>query len=196
MPSAHRRRAPTFARWARTASALTIRNCWFSVSNRICVTARTNRRWCAVSSPRTALVRLAPAAMQPQPLLGMLAHPAFDHRRDRLHGAADVDLPSASRGGSIASVISTRKLLPSGLRTTRSAVDRAFDLPREHRDQRIGTAAPAEENHFDALGHVLVDQHADMRAAPAAAARASPARRGRSAISSPISGARSLTMSR
>jgi hypothetical protein len=34
---------------------------------------------------------LPPAAMQPEPLLGMLAHPALDHRRDRLHGARYVD---------------------------------------------------------------------------------------------------------
>ena len=40
--------------------------------------------------PLTLLV--APAAVQPEPLLGMLAHPAFDHVGDRLHGALDVDL--------------------------------------------------------------------------------------------------------
>ncbi len=34
---------------------------------------------------------LPPAVMQPEPLLGMLAHPAFDHRGDRLHGPLDVD---------------------------------------------------------------------------------------------------------
>ena len=30
--------------------------------------------------------------MQPEPLLGMLADPAFDHRCDGLHGALDIDL--------------------------------------------------------------------------------------------------------
>ena len=35
---------------------------------------------------------LPPAAMQPQPLFGMLAHPALDDIRDRLHRALNVDL--------------------------------------------------------------------------------------------------------
>ena len=35
---------------------------------------------------------VAPAPVQPEPLLGMLAHPAFDHIGDGLHGAGDVDL--------------------------------------------------------------------------------------------------------
>ena len=34
---------------------------------------------------------LTPSAMQPEPLLGIFADPAFDHRRDRLHRALDVD---------------------------------------------------------------------------------------------------------
>ena len=34
----------------------------------------------------------APAAVQPEPLLGMLADPAFDHAGDDLHGAGDIDL--------------------------------------------------------------------------------------------------------
>src|ERR1700737_1416574 len=32
-----------------------------------------------------------PAPVQPEPLLGMLAHPALDHRRHRLHGGPNVD---------------------------------------------------------------------------------------------------------
>src|SRR5258708_33745863 len=35
----------------------------------------------------------APAPVHPQPLLGMFAHPSFDHGRDRLHCALEVDLP-------------------------------------------------------------------------------------------------------
>src|SRR6516165_11467431 len=35
--------------------------------------------------------RSPPAPVQPQPLVGMLAHPALDHRGNRLHGAAHVD---------------------------------------------------------------------------------------------------------
>ena len=62
----------------------------------------------------------APAPMQPQPLLGMLTHPSFDHRGDDLHGACDLDssVRIAARG-SIASVRSTRKRWRSGSRTTR-----------------------------------------------------------------------------
>ena len=72
--------------------------------------------------------------------------------------------PLASRTGAIPSVISATKLLPSGLRITRKPVNWASGLSRQLRDQRIGHAAPAEEDHFDAFGVMLIDQHADMRA--------------------------------
>ena len=45
------------------------------------------------------------------------------------------------------------------------AVDRAFEMPGELRQQRIGHGALAEEGHLDAAHVILVDQHADMGAA-------------------------------
>src|SRR5450631_79252 len=38
-------------------------------------------------------VQLSPAAVQPQPLVRILANPALDHRRNRLHGSLDIDFP-------------------------------------------------------------------------------------------------------
>ena len=43
-------------------------------------------------------------------------------------------------------------------------MDRRAGLACQHRDQRIGEAAPAEERHLDAAGIMLVGQHADMDA--------------------------------
>src|SRR5882762_7642692 len=37
--------------------------------------------------------RLPPAPVHPQPLIGIFADPALDHRRDRLHRSLNVDLP-------------------------------------------------------------------------------------------------------
>ena len=48
-----------------------------------------NRLWTRV---KTGKVDLSPAAVQPQPLVRIFAHPAFDHRSDRLHRALDIDL--------------------------------------------------------------------------------------------------------
>src|SRR5581483_3174716 len=36
---------------------------------------------------------LSPAAMQPQPLIRILANPSLDHGSDRLHCALHIDLP-------------------------------------------------------------------------------------------------------
>ena len=71
-----------------------------------CTVIPTNRILPAASSPgrppgspprpehaaRRAMVFRPPAAVQPEPLLGMLANPAFDYAGDDLHGAGDVDL--------------------------------------------------------------------------------------------------------
>ena len=66
--------------------------------------------------------------MQPQPLIGIFADPALNHRRDRLHGALDIDL---ARGV-------THRLYffgqfgaktMAGQADNADAVNRAFDLP-------------------------------------------------------------------
>jgi len=48
-----------------------------------------------------------PAAMQPQPLLRVLAHPAFHHVGDCLHGGFDVDAAVGSARRAIGSVRSS-----------------------------------------------------------------------------------------
>ena len=73
-------------------------------------------------------------------------------------------LPSASRGGSIASVTLQLEAV-AGIAHHADAVDRAFDVAGEPRDQRIGAGAAAEECHRHARDRILIDQHGDMRAA-------------------------------
>src|SRR5260370_37673786 len=85
-----------------------------------------------------------PSAVQPQPLLGMFAHPALDHRRDRLHGGLDVDLVAgvARRLDRFADLGAEAS---AGEADGAHAVNRAIEMPGKARDQRIGFAAPAEE---------------------------------------------------
>src|SRR5579859_6258216 len=45
------------------------------------------------ASSRSRAFGLPPAAVQPQPLIGIFADPTLDHGRDRLHGSLNVDLP-------------------------------------------------------------------------------------------------------
>ena len=44
------------------------------------------------------------------------------------------------------------------------AMDRAFDLPQQARQHRIGLGLAAEEGDLDAVGQILVDQHGDVLA--------------------------------
>src|ERR1700691_3093084 len=101
--------------------------------------------------------------MEPEPLRRMLAYPGFHHRGYRLHGAAYVDtaLGVARRINRVGDF--DPEAIAVRLADDAQAVNRAFALPRNHGDQRIGAAAPPKENDLDAFGHVLVDQHADMR---------------------------------
>ena len=99
--------------------------------------------------------------MQPQPLLGIFAHPAFDHRGHRLHGAGDVDIAGgvARRLHFFADL--APKAVAVGIAHDAKPTDRRAGLPGQERDQRIGEAAAAEERHLDAAGIMLVGQHAD-----------------------------------
>jgi hypothetical protein len=110
MPSGHRRLAPTFARPVRMASALTIRNCWFNTSNRIWEQSQTKLGLRAYRHRRCSQSHCAGYSRTQASTTEVIACivPRMSIR------------PSASRGGSIGSVISTQKLLPSGLRTTRN----------------------------------------------------------------------------
>src|SRR5260370_29458352 len=99
-----------------------------------------------------------PSAVQPQPLLGMFAHPALDYRRDRLHGGLDVD-PTAGVARRLDRFADLGAKAPAGEADGTHAVNRAIEVPGNARDQRIGFAAPAEERHVHALAQMLVDQH-------------------------------------
>src|SRR5579872_2741859 len=101
--------------------------------------------------------------MQPQPLLWMLAHPAFDYRSDHLHCAAYVDTAFgiARRSDWLGDL--DREAVAVSLAHNTQAMNRSVALPRDHRNQRVSAAAPSKKQDLDALGHVLVDQHADMR---------------------------------
>src|SRR5664279_3537120 len=95
----------------------------------------------------------SPAAVQPKPLLGMFADPAFDHAGNDLHGAGDVDFSvgSARRRdllGDLAAEAVPRQ--PDNA----SAVDRAVEMASQPRDQRVGHGAAAEESHLDAA-HII-----------------------------------------
>src|SRR4051812_17262317 len=102
--------------------------------------------------------------MLPKPLLGVFAHPALDHRGDGLHRARDINatFPVAwqlDRFGYFAP-----EMIAVGLPHSAHAADRAFQMARELRDQRVGPAGPPEEGHIDATLIMLVDQHADVLA--------------------------------
>src|SRR5260370_18924993 len=82
--------------------------------------------------------------MHPQPLLGVLAHPAFDHRRDRLHGALDVDLAVgiARRLDGLGQI--DAEAMAGGQADDARAVDRAISVPRPSgEDEPPLAAAPA-----------------------------------------------------
>ena len=132
---------------------------------------------------------LPPAAVQPQPLLGMLAHPAFDHGGDRLHGACDVDLavgvarrrrsPRSARSGSGCRDRRTTRMPWIGQSMCRAS--RAISgLALQRRPKNV-TSTPR--------GAVLVDQHADMRPRSSASASCDGASRP-VGISSPMLPAR------
>src|SRR5580700_5751885 len=92
----------------------------------------------------------------------MLAHPALDHRGDRLHRALDVDfaLSIARRDDSFGEFAPEAVAVCQPYQT--NAVDWAFRMSRQQCDQRIGKAAPAEESHLGASNVMLIGQHADM----------------------------------
>jgi hypothetical protein len=70
-------------------------------------------------------------------LLGVLAYPSFDHRRDRLHGAGNVDLAGivAPRLDGFAEIDAEALLV--GQTDDARAVNRAFDVARETGDERL-----------------------------------------------------------
>src|SRR5258708_22187054 len=106
----------------------------------------------------------APAPVHPQPLLGMFAHPSFDHGRDRLHCALEVDLPvSVARWLDGFGEINAKAMVV-GQADDAGAMNRALDMAREAGDERIGFAAAAEEGHVDAIDVMMVDEHGDVAA--------------------------------
>src|SRR5690606_20327008 len=100
---------------------------------------------------------LAPAAVQPEPLLGMLADPAFDDRSHGLRRARHVDLALgvAGKGDFVG------KLEPEpafGEADHAGAVHGTIDIAREPRGERIGDGLPSEKGHRHAALEILIDQ--------------------------------------
>ena len=107
--------------------------------------------------------RLSPAAMQPQPLIGIFADPALDHRRNRLGRALHIDF---ARGVAdrlyFIGQFGAKAVI--GQADDPDAMYRALDLPQQSRKHRIGAGLAAEEGDLDAIGKILIDQHRDVLA--------------------------------
>src|SRR6266508_5396395 len=90
-------RAATTRRW-RGGGALAFRlrpgPCIFPV-----LTGAPSLHMTSASSPCQEIERLPPAAMQPQPLIRILANPCFDHGCDGLRRPGNVDPPVAVARG-------------------------------------------------------------------------------------------------
>src|SRR5579862_7780357 len=82
----------------------------------------------------------APAPVQPEPLLGMLADPAFDHAGDDLHRAGNVDFAvGTARRLDLLGQLATETV--TGQTDDAGAVYRAIEVAGEPRQQRIGHGA-------------------------------------------------------
>src|SRR5438309_675481 len=103
----------------------------------------------------------APAAVQPEPLFGMLPDPAFDHAGHDLHRALHVDLT-----GGVAHRIDLLDHLESeavaGQANDAYAMDRALDPGSKPGQQRIALRLAPEKGDVDTLDVILVDQHAGV----------------------------------
>src|SRR3984893_14104354 len=103
--------------------------------------------------------RLAPAAVDPEPLLRMLAYPAFNHRGDRLHRALHINpafriAPRLYRPRKLGTkAIAIRQTHDAG------PIDGTFDMAGETGNERVGLAWSAEEGHVDAIDVILVNEH-------------------------------------
>src|SRR4029077_6683413 len=98
----------------------------------------------APGRPRRRVAPLPPAPMQPQPLLGVLAHPALDDRGDDLHRRLLVDAPlGVSRRVDGAGGLDPEAMLREP--HDAYADDRALVEPRQPRQQGIRQAFAAEE---------------------------------------------------
>src|SRR3984893_10900835 len=102
---------------------------------------------------------LAPAAVDPEPLLRMLAYPAFNHRGDRLHRALHINpafriAPRLYRLRKLGTkAIAIRQTDDAG------SIDGTFDMAGETGNERVGLAWSAEEGHVDAIDVILVNEH-------------------------------------
>src|SRR6516165_3655275 len=110
-----------------------------------------SREYGGPGSPPPRFRSSPPAPVQPQPLVGMLAHPAFDHRGDLLHCALHIDLalriaPRLDWWREVGT-----KAIAIGQAHHARAVNRAFDVASKPGNQRVGFARPPEECHVDAV---------------------------------------------
>src|SRR5215211_4959223 len=105
-----------------------------------------------------------PSPMQPQPLLGVLAHPALDDRVDRLRRRLHVDAALAvARRRNFLGKLDAKSMI--GQADYARAVDRALEMARQSRHHGIGLAPPSEELDLHPVIVKLVDQDADVQPA-------------------------------
>src|SRR5262249_17013850 len=120
---------------------------------------RRNRPWARIKAGKSArdsaATSASPAPVHPQPLLRVLAHPAFDHRRDRLHGPLDVDLAVGiarrlDRFGQI-----DAKAMAVGHANDTRPVNRTIDVARQAGEEGVRFAAAPAGGHFHAIHMML-----------------------------------------
>ncbi|HEX3402827.1 MAG TPA: hypothetical protein VHT74_21135 [Acetobacteraceae bacterium] len=108
--------------------------------------------------------RLSPAAVEPQPLLGVFAYPAFDDGGYQLRGCRNID----------ATIRVTRQWQGSLSRNPKATVrqsdhadayDGTVELPCQPCNGRVGFAATTEEGDVHTTREMLIHQHAEMLAA-------------------------------
>src|SRR5262249_32855349 len=126
--------------------------------------ATLGRAAAQVQPTRAAAAISSPPPMQPQPLLRVLAHPALDDPGDGLRGGLHVDAAVAvARRRDLLRELGTEAMV--GQADDARAVDRAVEMLRQPRNDRVGLAAAPEELDLDAVKEELVDQDADVGAA-------------------------------
>lgn len=98
--------------------------------------------------------------MQPQPLFGVFADPAFDDSRDRLGRPLDVDeallVPRKLKGLRDFAM----EVVPVALADHANPADMTIRVSRELGEKRACPAGPAEEDHFHATRFMLIEEHA------------------------------------